>query len=237
MSRFLKGCKDALPVSVSVLAYGSVLGVLAARKGLSLTQLAVMNTAIFAGTAQFVMVEMWQDHLPLIEMTLAVLVMNLRYLLVGASLRSLFTGKTLMEKLVFMHLVTDESWAMTMAAQRRGEASVGHLFGGGVCVYLFWSAGTLGGHAMGAAIAHPEAFALDFALIAVFLALVVGLWRGARSDLFPWIVAAAASIACAKLLPGKWYILAGGICGSLAAVLTGGSAPLTDSDTQEAAHA
>lgn len=235
MSRFYEGCRDALPVSVSVLAYGSVLGVLAARKGVSLAQLAVMNTAVFAGTAQFVMLEMWQDHLPLIEMTLAVLVMNLRYLLVGASLRSLFAGSPLWKKLAFMHLVADENWAMTMAAQRRGQASVGHLFGGGVCVYLFWSAGTLMGHTMGAAISNPEAFALDFAFIAVFLALVVGLWRGARSDLFPWLVAAAAAIACERLFPGKWYILAGGFSGSLAAALTGNEAPHTD--TEEAAHA
>lgn len=235
---FARGFKDSLPVAVSVLAYGSVLGVLAAKKQLTIAQLAIMNTAIFAGTAQFVMVEMWQQHLPLIEMTIAVLVMNLRYLLVGASLRPLFMGKSLLQKFLFMHFVADENWAMTMAAERQGKASIQHLLGGGICVYLFWSIGTIGGLTLGAAISNPEAFALDFAFIAVFLALVVGLWRDRESDLLPWIVAAAASILCAKLLPGKWYILAGGISGSAMAALFGKERPTQETnDDKEAAHA
>ncbi len=221
MTGFTKGFKDSLPVAVSVLAYGSVLGVLAVKQGVSFTQLAFMNTAVFAGTAQFVMVEMWQTHLPVIEITVAVLVMNLRYLLVGASLQSLFKGKGLRQRFALMHLVADENWAMTMAAERKGLATVGHLFGGGICVYLFWSLGTLGGHSLGAAISNPEAFALDFAFIAVFLALVTGLWRNIKSDLLPWIVAAIVAVLCAKLLPGKWYILAGGISGSLMATIFG----------------
>lgn len=218
---FSKGVKDSMPVAASVLAYGSVLGVLAAKQGVSFSQLAVMNTAVFAGTAQFVMVEMWQEHLPVIEMTIAVLVMNLRYLLIGASLNPLFQGKNGLERMAFMHLVADENWAMTMAADRKGKATVSHLFGGGVCVYLFWSAGTLGGISLGAAVSNPEAFALDFAFVAVFLALVTGLWRNIRQDLLPWIVAAITAVLCAILLPGKWYILIGGISGSLVAALFG----------------
>ena len=216
MIGFSKGFRDSLPVAVSVMAYGSVLGVLAARQGIPLLQLGVMNVAVFAGTAQFVMVEMWQPHLPLAQMTAAVCVMNLRYFLVGASLRPLFTGRPLREKLSVMHFVADENWAMTMAAHRNGEASIGHLLGGGVCVFLFWGVGTLGGHSLGAVISHPEALGLDFTAIALFLALVVGLFKG-MDDLIPWVVAGAVAIGCAHLLPGKWYILLGGIGGSVAA--------------------
>ncbi len=221
MVRFVKGFKDSLPVAVSVLAYGSVLGVLAVKQGVSFSQLAVMNAAVFAGTAQFVMVEMWQTHLPLVEMTIAVFIMNLRYLLIGASLSSLFKGKGLKQRFFFMHLVADENWAMTMAEDRKGEASVLHLFGGGICMFLFWSAGTLGGHSLGTAISNPERFALDFTFVAIFLALVTGLWRDVKKDLYPWITTAVVSVLCAKFLPGKWYILAGGISGSLIATISG----------------
>jgi len=137
--------------------------------------------------------------------------MNLRYLLIGASLRPLFKGKGLRHRLSFMHLVTDENWAMTMAADRKGEASIGHLFGGGLCVYLFWSVGTLGGHSLGAAISNPEAFALDFAFIAVFLALVTGLWRDLKSDLLPLDSGRCCCCFMCKLSAGKmvysggWY--------------------------------
>ena len=48
-----------------------------------------------------------------------------------------------------------------------------------------------------------------------FLALLCGMWRG-RGDLVPWIVAALVAIATARLAPGNWYIVAGGLAGSLA---------------------
>ena len=48
-----------LVVSASVAAYGSVLGLMAAQKGLTWYQLLVMNLSVFAGSAQFVMVDMW----------------------------------------------------------------------------------------------------------------------------------------------------------------------------------
>ncbi|NNK14482.1 MAG: AzlC family ABC transporter permease, partial [Desulfofustis sp.] len=74
-----------LVVAASVAAYGSVLGLMAAQKGLTWYQLLIMNLSVFAGSAQFVMVDMWLPPLPVVEIILAVLVINMRYLLIGAS--------------------------------------------------------------------------------------------------------------------------------------------------------
>ena len=117
-----------------------------------------------------------------------------------------------------MHLVADENWAVTMAAGRRGEASTAFLLGGGICLCSIWSMGTLLGHRLGALVAQPERFALDFAFVAVFTALTVSLWRGKR-DILPWLAAAALALAAEHWLPGKWYILVGGLGGALVAVL------------------
>lgn len=205
-----------LPVAASVGAYGAVLGVLAAQKSLTWLQLLVMDFLVFAGSAQFVMVEMWIPPIPVLEIALAVMVINLRYMLVGASLAPIFRGTSLRRKFLFMHLVADENWAVTMAAARRGEASTGYLLGGGLCVFSAWCAGTMTGHRLGAAIQNPEAFALDFAFIAVFTALTASLWRG-KADLAPWLTAALCAVFVEKLYPGKWYILAGGLGGALVA--------------------
>ncbi|HHC25292.1 MAG TPA: branched-chain amino acid ABC transporter permease [Desulfobacterales bacterium] len=213
------GFVATLPVALSVGAYGSVLGMLAAQKNISWIELLLMNLSIFAGSAQFVMVDMWIAPLPIIEITVAVLVINLRYLLIGASLKPVFQGKPLCQKFMIMHLVADENWAVTMAAHRQGKASTGFLLGGGLCLFFVWSFGTMMGHSLGAVIRNPETYALDFAFIAVFTALVIGLWRG-KNDIVPWLVAAALAIIAEKLLPGKWYILIGGISGALVSALT-----------------
>lgn len=213
-----KGAVANLPVAASVAAYGSVLGMLAAQKGLTFLQLLAMNLSVFAGSAQFVMVEMWVPPLPVAEMTLAVLVINLRYLLIGASLEPLFRGSSLARKAGIMHLVADENWAVTMAASRRGAASGAFLLGGGICLCSVWCMGTLLGHQLGALVAQPERFALDFAFVAVFTALTVSMWRG-KTDIFPWLTAAALSVLTERWLPGKWYILVGGLGGALVPVL------------------
>jgi 4-azaleucine resistance transporter AzlC len=220
-----------LPVAASVAAYGSVLGVLAAQKGIGWPALLMMNLSIFAGSAQFVMVDMWIAPLPVIEIIIAVLIINMRYLLIGASLHPLFHGKGLRHKMAMMHLVADENWAVTMAAHRSGGATTAFLFGGGLCVLSAWCAGTMLGHRLGAVVQNPETYALDFAFVAVFTALTVSLWRG-RQDLLPWLVAAIVAVVVEKLLPGKWYILAGGIAGALIPVLrpAGGQAKEEDPD-------
>ena len=214
------GAVANLPVSASVAAYGSVLGMLAAQKGLTWMQLLAMNLSVFAGSAQFVMVEMWVPPLPVVEMTLAVLIINLRYLLIGASLEPLFRGTSLTRKAGIMHLVADENWAVTMAACRRGNGSTAFLLGGGICLICVWSMGTLLGHQLGALVARPERFALDFAFVAVFTALTMGMWRG-KTDLLPWLTAAVLAIVAQRWLPGKWYILIGGLGGALVPVLEG----------------
>ena len=227
-SLFRAGFVANLPVAFSVAAYGSVLGILAVQKGIGWMALLAMNLSVFAGSAQFVMVEMWIPPLPVMEITMAVLAINLRYLLIGASLHPVFAGRSLKEKFAMMHLVADENWAVAMAAHRRGGTSPEFLFGGGVCVCAFWCMGTLLGHRLGAVIQRPEAYALDFAFVAVFTALAVSMWRG-RSDLAPWLVAAVCAVVAERLLPGKWYIVIGGFAGALVpALLANGEAALEE---------
>lgn len=215
---FLRGAKANVPVAASAMAYGSVLGVLASQKGLHWLDMMYMNTAVFAGAAQFVMVDMWSGHLPILEMALAVLVINLRYLLIGASLDPVFTGRGLLHKICMMHLVADENWAVTMSELRRGKATTWFLFGGGVFLFLAWSSGTLIGLMGGGFITKPEEYALDFAFTAVFSALAVGLWRG-KQDILPWVIAGTAAYLSHKFLPGKWYIVIGGMGGAVSAML------------------
>ena len=44
------------------------------------------------------------------------------------------------------------------------------------------------------------------------------MWRG-KSDITPWATAAVLAIVAAQWLPGKWYIVIGGIAGALTPAL------------------
>ncbi|WP_233189355.1 hypothetical protein [Geothermobacter hydrogeniphilus] len=70
----------------------------------------------------------------------------------------------------------------------------------------------------GGFITRPEDYALDFAFTAVFTALAVGLWQG-KKDILPWVVAGGVSLLAHHFLPGKWYIVFGGLGGAITAML------------------
>lgn len=213
---FLAGARACLPVAVSVAAYGLVWGVLARTAGLSALEVVMMSTLVFAGAAQFVALDLWTSTpatLPVGALILAAFIVNLRYLLLTATLRPLYPRDNLWRGAASMYLVTDENWAMTVSAMARGQGSVAFLMGGGVLAWISWLCTNLVGYGLGSAIDDPARWGLDFAFTATFLALLLGMWRG-RSDLLPWLVAAFVAIATAYFVDGNWHILSGGLAGS-----------------------
>ena len=213
-----KGAVANIPLAISAITYGGVLGVLSAQKGVTWAEMSAMNILMFAGSAQFVMVDMWQAPLSVVAVAVAVFIINLRYLLIGASLQPVFSGHPLWRKALFMHLVADENWAVTIAEHRKSGTTPHFLLGGGLLLVCAWSTGTLSGNLLGSFINHPERYALDFAFTAVFAALTLSLWRG-KGDVLPWGVAMILALICEKFLPGKWYIVVGGIGGALVSAL------------------
>lgn len=219
--QFYAGARACAPVCISVAAYGVVWGMLARGAGLTLFEVILMSGLVFAGSAQFVALELWTAtpaSLPVGALIMAALIVNLRYLLLTATLRPLFGPGQQGRGALIMGIVSDETWAMTVAEMVKGRGTVAFLLGGGILAYAAWMATTVTGHVLGSAIDDPSRYGLDFAFTATFLALLLGMWKG-KADLVPWLVAALTAILSARLIEGSWYILIGGLVGSLAGAI------------------
>lgn len=215
----VRGARDFLPLAVSIAAYGIVWGVLAGQAGLSALDVFLMCALVFAGASQFVALEMWSTSaLPVSSIIVAVLIVNLRLALMSATIRPVLAGLPAWQQALGVALVSDEQWALAMAESRRGRPSAAYYLGAAVFCYLTWLLSPLVGRLVGSGIENPEAYGLDFAFTATFLALLFGMWRG-RGDLVPWLVAALAAIATARFVEGNWYIIVGGLAGSFAGAL------------------
>lgn len=215
-SQFWLGVSMFIPVAISIASYGVVWGVLAGQKGLSVLEVLLMSGLVFAGSSQFVALDSWTPGaLPILAIIAATAIVNLRMLLMSATLRPLVAHLSLPRALGAMFFVADEQWAMTMAELRKGRGSVAFMLGIGVLSWLSWTGSTLLGRVLGAFIDDPVKYGLDFAFTATFIALLLGMWKG-RSDLVPWLAGALVALLTASFVEGKWYIIVGGILGSLA---------------------
>lgn len=211
----LAGARKCVPIAVSGFAIGLVFGTLAGQAGLSPAESTLMSVLVFSGAAQFVVLGMWAASPPAGAIALATLVVGLRHLLMGAALAPVFSRLPRLKAYASVFFMADENWALTMGEFRKGGRDGAFLLGGGLLMALSWTVSTFIGGTLGGALEDPARWGLDFAFTAVFLALIAGMWKG-RSDLLPWTVAALVAVAAHHWLPGQWYILLGGLAGSLA---------------------
>ena len=137
----------------------------------------------------------------------------------GVALQPWFSELTTPRKCVSAFFMADENWALSMRELQQGHRDAAILLGSGAVIFASWVLATVTGYTMGAVLQDPARWGLDFAFLAVFLALIAGMWRG-KSDLVPWLIAAAVAVLAAQWLPGKWYILLGGLVGSAAGAMT-----------------
>jgi 4-azaleucine resistance transporter AzlC len=215
---FLLGMRLFLPVAISIASYGVVWGVLAGQAGLTPLEVLLMSGAVYAGSSQFVALTMWSPgSLPVVSIVIATAIVNLRMLLMTATLQPLFASVPRWKALLAMFLVSDEVWAMTMAQPAKNSGPA-FMLGCGALAWIAWAGSTLAGRLLGAVIDDPATYGLDFAFTATFLALLFSMWKG-RGDLVPWLAGGAIALGVAAIVPGTWYIIAGGLGGSFIGAL------------------
>jgi 4-azaleucine resistance transporter AzlC len=221
LSGVLAGARRCVPIAISGSAIGLVFGTLAGQSGLGAIEAVLMSALVFSGAAQFVVLGLWTAPLPVATIVLTTLVVGLRHVLMGAALGPVFSKLPPLKSYGSVFFMADENWALTMGEFAKGRRDAAFLLGGGLLMFAAWTGSTLVGGVFGGAVEHPARWGLDFAFTAVFLALISGMWKG-RSNILPWTVAAVVAVAAHHWLPGEWYILLGGLAGSIAGVVRRG---------------
>ena len=215
--------RDILPLAAGVAIYGLAFGVLATQASMDELHVGVMGATIFAGAAQILAVERLVAGAGAVAALVAAIAVNLRLLLITASVREVFAGRPWWQRVFGAHMATDENWALMLATRAEGKpVGYWYLVGGGACLYLTWIISTISGALFASTIPSPAALGMDFAFTAAFIALARSLWRG-KADLWPWICASLLVIflTVSELLDSAWALVAGGIGGAVVAALLG----------------
>jgi 4-azaleucine resistance transporter AzlC len=211
-----RGVVDISPLAVGVAIYGLAFGLLAAQASLSTLQVGVMGGIVFAGSSQIVAAERLVAGAGAIAALIAGVALNLRLLLVTASIRDIYAGRPVWQILLGAHLASDENWALMLAERAKGrDVGYWYLVGGGLCLLAVWCAATVTGVAFATAIPEPKALGMDFAFTAAFIAIVRSLWKG-RQQLLPWLTSVAVVAAClvSGAIDSSWALILGGVVGA-----------------------
>ena len=215
---FQSGIRDSLPVIVGVVPFGLACGIMGVTIGMTPMATVLMSALVFAGASQFVAMTMlgagpagWG------LIVLTTLLINLRHLLMGASLAPHMNRLPVPMQALLAFGMVDETYALTMDRVRQNGYHPGYQLGCNLSFYIVWVASTAVGVYMGERIADPLTWGLDFAMPAMFLALLIPRLADKAGGLV-CVLAAVVSVLGAMYLPGKWYI----IIACLAASAAGG---------------
>jgi predicted branched-subunit amino acid permease len=190
-----------------------------------------MSLIAFAGAAQFAAVGYIAAGVSWPVIALLTFLVNARHVLYSAALAPWFRGRSMVERAVAAHLLTDEAFALSIAHFRRVGRfdSFGYWYPAVVATLIPWNLATIAGVLLGAAIVEPRTLGIDVIFPAAMGGLAVGLVTG-RREMAAAISGAMIAVAASLTLSANVGVIAGGIVGPFVGLLVP-AAPDTDAAT------
>jgi len=199
------GMAAAWPICLGYLPIGLAFGVIAQKAGLHPLEIGLMSLFVFAGSAQFIAVSMLSSGAAIVPIVVTTFMVNLRHLLMSSSLAVYLKGPSRRWLSLYAYGITDESFALNLTKFRdenwdwRRALVVNHT------ANIAWIGSTMAG-GYGGEFIPSGAFGIDYALIAMFICLLVFQLRGLLYTIIA-IIAGFLAVILSIILPGNSYIV------------------------------
>ncbi len=206
-SPVLDGFKRALPIVLGYVPVAFAFGVLAVKNDISPGLAIVMSIIIFAGSGQFVAASLWGAGVGAASVILTVFVINLRHLLMSASLATHTQSLHRWQRMLLGLQLTDETFGVHSTAFQRGwKLSLSTLYTCNTTAQISWVSGTAIGVFFGSLIEDVRPMGLDYALTAMFLALFIPQCQ-TRLHVLVGIFSGCLSISLKLMGLGQWNVI------------------------------
>ena len=197
-------CKKAfiatLPVLSGYVVLGTGFGILLQSKGFGLPWALAMSVFIYAGSMQYLAVDLLAGGAGLIAAALTTLMVNARHLFYGISMIGKYKD-TGWRKPYLIFGLTDETYSLNCAA----EESADYYFLVSAFNQLYWVAGSALGAVLGTVLPFSTE-GIDFSLTALFVTVFVEQWRSTR-DHIPALIGVGASVGCLAVFGADNFLI------------------------------
>jgi len=202
----ISGAQKALPIVFGYIPIGFAYGVLAQKAGLSTANTVLMSVIVFAGSSQLIAVEFFALGLATSSILLTTFIVNLRHMLMSAALSPYLKDWKKGELAAFAYELTDETFALHATRMSSSKVGKTETFAINLTAQAAWILGTGLGVIIGGRIAEIEPFALDYALPAMFMALLVMQIKG-RKDVVVAVLSGLLSVGLLLLGFEQWHVI------------------------------
>lgn len=170
------GMRQALPVVLGYIPVGFAFGVLGAKVGASVFNVVLMSILVYAGSAQLIAAGLLAAGASPLTIVITTFIVNLRHLLMSAALSPHLRRFSKLQQAWFAFELTDETFALhtNRAQDPAGPAAKAEIFALNATAHCAWVFGSWLGVTASTLIADVRPVGLDYALPAMFIALLVG---------------------------------------------------------------
>ena len=193
--------RDSMPVMAGYRGLGRGVGVLMYARGFGFGWSVGMSLFIYAGSMQYVGVDLLSTGAGLLTAALTTLLVNARHLFYGISMLDRYrnAGK---EKPYLIFALTDETYSLVVSGEGKDLKYCLRL---SLLDQCYWVTGTALGALAGAVIPF-DTTGIDFSLTALFITVFTEQWLS-RKDHRPALTGLGASAACLILFGPERFLL------------------------------
>lgn len=196
---------STLPVMAGYLVLGIGFGILLHEKGYSFWWAVLMSVTIYAGSMQYVGVELLSSGASLLSAALMTLMVNARHLFYGVSMVEKYrnTGRI---KPYLIFALTDETYSLVCDPALPEEIDrKAYYFWTSFFDQCYWVFGSLLGGLLGSAITFSTE-GIDFSMTALFVVIVVEQWEKSRQHM-PALLGFGISLVCLLVFGASNFLI------------------------------
>lgn len=194
-----------IPVLMGYMFLGAAFGILLGSKGYHFGWALLMSLLIYAGSMQFVAIELLSADVNFLVAVLMTLMINARHLFYGISMLDKYRnmGK---KKPYMIFSLTDETFSLICSADvPDGIDKNEFYFFVSLLDHLYWIIGSVAGGLIGSVLPFNTE-GIDFVMTALFVVIFVEQWKSS-SDHIPAVTGICCSLLCLALFGVDNFIL------------------------------
>ena len=195
-----------MPVLAGYVVLGMGFGILLSSKGYSPLWALAMSLFIYAGSMQYLAIDLLTGGASLITAALTTLMVNARHLFYGISMIDGYRGMG-KKKPYAIFALTDETYSLVCQDEKHSsrEERQTYAFWASLFNQIWWVSGSLIGAVLGQMIPFSVE-GIDFALTALFVTVFVEQWLSTK-DHASAIIGVAASVVCLLIFGADSFLI------------------------------